>query len=244
MSQPEPTVFSVSHPAIATKTVEHDEVIEAEVEPLEEIAMADLPMADISAPVESIPEAAVDPVEEAVAEVIEEEAVVATWPDQVATVDPGQPVPATPGTNTADAFIPNAAITSTGKPDGATADPYAAAAMTNGAGTELHEMPPKVKKTKGMSLFERVTGIGGTPTRTIPKLPENATPMGALVDSGGRGAPKIEPLIYSKPAAVPALEPELEQETLGGLDAADRIQKSHPEEDLLDIPAFLRRQAN
>jgi cell division protein FtsZ len=31
---------------------------------------------------------------------------------------------------------------------------------------------------------------------------------------------------------------------MGGLDPADRIAGAQSEEDLLDIPAFLRRQAN
>ena len=55
------------------------------------------------------------------------------------------------------------------------------------------------------------------------------------------------------PAPAPAAAPEQrpapsaehpERKTLGGLDPADRLAISKQEEDLLDIPAFLRRQAN
>jgi cell division protein FtsZ len=41
----------------------------------------------------------------------------------------------------------------------------------------------------------------------------------------------------------PKLEPQTAQPTLN-LDPSDRIAASRSEEDLLDIPAFLRRQAN
>ncbi len=46
-----------------------------------------------------------------------------------------------------------------------------------------------------------------------------------------------------KPAAAKA-EPTLNQPRLTGLDPAERVGVSQSEEDLLDIPAFLRRQAN
>ena len=42
----------------------------------------------------------------------------------------------------------------------------------------------------------------------------------------------------AKPAAAPA------QPSLGGMDPKDRLKTSEAEDDLLDIPAFLRRQAN
>ena len=238
-------------------SMEHHSSAEAESDADIEEPVEQRPAAHVSLPMESVAEdedlrdeALIEsPVAEIpdvvdVAEDTVEEPVVNTWPDVSPEVDPGQPVPATPGTYNADAFIPKPAVNSSGKTDIADADPYAAAAMANGAGSSDREMPAVPKKAKGMSLFERVTGIGGLPKRTVPKLPENSTPMGALVDSSGAGAGKIEPLIQNKPAIVPLPEPALEQETLGGMDAGDRIQKSHPEEDLLDIPAFLRRQAN
>ena len=72
------------------------------------------------------------------------------------------------------------------------------------------------------------------------------------------GAPKApvmaEPTLAPAPAAVlapmPAPQPapakleEKIQPRLGGFDSADRAPAASPEEDLLDIPAFLRRQAN
>ena len=47
------------------------------------------------------------------------------------------------------------------------------------------------------------------------------------------------------PAQVgPSVEPIAQQPRLKGVDTQDRQPTSQGEEDLLDIPAFLRRQAN
>ncbi len=73
-------------------------------------------------------------------------------------------------------------------------------------------MPQKPVKSRGQSLFERVTGVGR-------RAPAEAEP-----------APRMMP-------QAPA------QSRLGALDPADRLGPSK-DEDLLDIPAFLRRQAN
>ena len=86
-------------------------------------------------------------------------------------------------------------------------DPYAAAAMENGG-----RAPQKPVKSRGQSLFERVTGVG---RRAL-------------------GEVEPQPRIAPQPPAQPRLGP---------LDPADRLTPSK-DEDLLDIPAFLRRQAN
>jgi cell division protein FtsZ len=46
------------------------------------------------------------------------------------------------------------------------------------------------------------------------------------------------------PAAKPIPSQPAVQARLSGLDPQDRLASSKTEEDLLDIPAFLRRQAN
>jgi cell division protein FtsZ len=86
-------------------------------------------------------------------------------------------------------------------------DPYAAAAMENGG-----RAPQKPVKSRGQSLFERVTGVGR------------------------RQVAEVEP----QPRLAPTLPA---QPRLGPLDPADRLTPAK-DEDLLDIPAFLRRQAN
>jgi cell division protein FtsZ len=89
------------------------------------------------------------------------------------------------------------------EPRPATAEPFAAAAMANGA-RELPSEPRKARR--GMaSIFTRVTG-------------------------GAKKNPE-EPVAPVQPR-------------LGGLDPADRLAVSKGEDDLLEIPAFLRRQAN
>jgi cell division protein FtsZ len=89
-------------------------------------------------------------------------------------------------------------------------DAFAAAAMENGG------RPASAKpKSRGPSLFERVTGVG---RHRAPAAPAER-PTRAVVG--------------------PAQQPRL-----GALDPNDRLVGSKSEEDLLDIPAFLRRQAN
>ena len=70
------------------------------------------------------------------------------------------------------------------------------------------------------SLFERVTGVGRA--RSAQAEPVTAAPV--------------------TPPQPPASQPQ--QPRLGPLDPADRVTVSKGEEDLLEIPAFLRRQAN
>jgi cell division protein FtsZ len=71
------------------------------------------------------------------------------------------------------------------------------------------------------------------PVRTQPTL---AAPMGAIAVP----AAPVQP-VAAAPAAPAA--PAASQPRLGGLDPADRLQPKS-EDDLLEIPAFLRRQAN
>ena len=95
-------------------------------------------------------------------------------------------------------------------------DPFGAAEMANaGGGT-----------AKAPSLFQRVTGMGRkTREETVTKSVEPAP-----------AAPTTTTPVEAKPAA--------EQPKLGSLDRADRVTASSADDDLLDIPAFLRRQAN
>jgi cell division protein FtsZ len=86
----------------------------------------------------------------------------------------------------------------------AAAEPFAAAAMANGAAPEARRV------RRGMaSLFRQVTGGGARKPAEAPQEPAAPT-----------------------------------QPRLGGLDPGDRLPVSKAEDDLLEIPAFLRRQAN
>ena len=92
------------------------------------------------------------------------------------------------------------------------AEPFAAAAMSNGA-------PPQTAKppSRGLSLFERVTGVGRARKAAPPPQ-------------------KTEPALTT---AAPAPEP-------AGAEAAkpdEGLTLPKVDEDVLDIPAFLRRQS-
>lgn len=104
----------------------------------------------------------------------------------------------------AEPEIPAAPVAAAPAP--AMAEPYAAAAMANGAASQA-EMPRGPRG--GMAgLFKKVTGGARKPAEIDPE--------------------PIAPL----------------QARLGGLDPTDRPAAARGEDDLLEIPAFLRRQAN
>ncbi len=89
-----------------------------------------------------------------------------------------------------------------------------AAAAMENGGRQPEQRP---RPTRAPSLFERVKSVGRQRTSSEPELPTwNQPPQ-----SGQRGA----------------------QQRLGSVDQTDRILPQK-EEELLDIPAFLRRQAN
>jgi cell division protein FtsZ len=140
------------------------------------------------------------------------------------------PAPA-PATKMEPSFTPPRPVEPTTTPRierQAAADPFAAAAMANG-GRE-----PAKERRRTMSLFERVTGVGrARQASAAPARP--AAPLAAAVPATPAAPP---PAAVSAPAAAPA------QPRLGSLDPADRITPPRTEDDLLEIPAFLRRQAN
>ncbi|MFO1189135.1 MAG: cell division protein FtsZ [Alphaproteobacteria bacterium] len=121
----------------------------------------------------------------------------------------------------------------------ATADPFAEAAIANGGG-EMGRRPgnPTAGSGRGLSFFERMTGGRARQRR--------AQEEAAIQTQSALGQPTANPAPAPKaqqPAARPAAETPV-QPRLGGLDAKERINLKSGEDDLLDIPAFLRRQAN
>ena len=162
---------------------------------------------------------------------------------------------ATPNIGATDAFIPKpAAAAGDSKPDVAeSADPMAEAALVNG-GKQPAE--PSGGKSKS-SLFELVTGTGKAAINKVTGSKRSAdavAPAAAAVskpDGGNepkaeQATPSLRPMGGGTPAAISAGGAQAApQQALGGLEPEDRIQESSDEEeDLLDIPAFLRRQAN
>jgi cell division protein FtsZ len=94
-------------------------------------------------------------------------------------------------------------------------EPFAVAAMENA----LNDAEKPRNEHRRPSLFKRMTGAG--------KLTTPATKEIGTVSS----KPEL------KPTAAEAVVPEAPE-------ADERFQLSQAEEEMLDIPAFLRRQAN
>lgn len=221
--------FPVPEPVEVAATVEpkaEDSVVEAEAGAFDELEEVPL------IPSEDDVSIAEEPMVQEVAEAVGQNTI---------PVDPAMP----PG----DAFIP--APPASEVP--AAPDPFAAADMVN-AGVES----PAPRARGGLSLFERVTGVGRAdrndtmqtsateaseavqpaPTPVSEGLPAPVLSAGAVVASEGESdnAPEVE--IIGGPDSGD------DEGMLGNLDPADRLTTSQEDDDLLDIPAFLRRQAN
>jgi len=128
------------------------------------------------------------------------------------------------------ALTPKATIETPVQPDA-----FAEAALTNGAAAES-----KPKVTRGPSLLERMTGTG----RARQKAREAEV---AQQEPGFGRRETLDPAPQAEAgsgAVAPAESPAARANSpMPTIDPADRLAPA-AEEDLLDIPAFLRRQAN
>ena len=131
-------------------------------------------------------------------------------------------------------------------------DPFAAAAMANGSQEEsIANLPEEMDKP---SLFERVTRTGRA---AFGRMAESATssetvsvpyPVKTNRETTIPAASEVipEPVAVTPnlivTAVAEAIEAESEPPQLIELEPVE--EKSAKEDDLLDIPAFLRRQAN
>ncbi|MDE0808210.1 MAG: hypothetical protein OSB69_02575, partial [Alphaproteobacteria bacterium] len=106
----------------------------------------------------------------------------------------------------------------------ASAAPFNAETMANAGGSAA----------KAQSLFQRVTGMGR-------KAREEVATATDFLD--GVSPPMAQPAAPSQAAVTEAMPLEGHPK-LGSLERADRVTLSGADDDLLDIPAFLRRQAN
>jgi len=121
-------------------------------------------------------------------------------------------------------------------------DPFAAAALANGSraprGEAERPAPVADGRRKTPGLLAKMAGgaakalqSGDWEEWTRAARPDQPTQ---------RVAPRSEPKAAPAPAAAKAAS----QPRLSGLDPADRLTGASQDEELLDIPAFLRRQAN
>ena len=131
----------------------------------------------------------------------------------------------------ADSFIPPRPIEAPPRP----------AMQTPATQVPLTQMPiqhatpaaVQTEKKRSYSLFERVTGAARRAESTAaPAAPQ---PQRAIPTLGTGGSPRAH---HIESNIAPAGQPRL------GIDGPARPKASTPEDDLLEIPAFLRRQAN
>ena len=112
---------------------------------------------------------------------------------------------------------------------------------------EMLDNAPPIEKKRIPNLFQRMTGNSWNrkTDREEPNLMERnqKTVPNALACEPQR-TPEPSPAAGSSVLAHPPVEPIAQQPRLTSVDAQDRLPTAQGEEDLLDIPAFLRRQAN
>ena len=158
--------------------------------------------------------------------------------------------PAMPTIGVTDAFIPPKPMSVKPKPEALQADPFWAADSANGA-PPLGEIPEGVAPK--LSLFERVTrtgraAIGFADNKPQEQAPEMPTVSSALVTRQEAQASKRIASIKAVPLMVQKalpIEPARQSEIAGlGPQPEPARKETVAEDDMLDIPAFLRRQAN
>lgn len=246
-------------PAPVTAETASEPVAEAEPpKPAEEVATAPTPApaARTTTPIEPpkpaaemaspAPEPVAEPPRpEPVAEVTEPEPVAAETPEpaaaSAAAPEPAKPAETEPATEEApkpaaaapseprlvaenDAFMPPPPVDPKAEAEAATsADPFKEADLLNGGQKDD-------SRRRGGNLFQRITGTGRE------RRPE--PPAAASEPPSQPEPPKPAPIAEKPQKSAP------QQSRLAGVDPEDRVQTSQAEDDLLEIPAFLRRQAN
>ncbi len=211
-------------------------------------------------PSEATVEAATDAVVEEIAET--------SQPESVSVSEPAPTLAAMLGTAKEDAFIPPAPATSNGTGPATPTKPFALSDMINGA----QEQPSNVAsmtgrksvKSRAGSLIDRIMGGGSQSAGDAPQpldwqRNESAAEMepvslsdavaGTVAQAVSETAMEATPVASPAPRIAPTPDREVSSASghpmLGGLNVAERPAPAPAgEEDLLDIPAFLRRQAN
>jgi len=182
--------------------------------------------------------------------------------DSPEEAEPETPPTAIPSVGAIDAFIPpeSAAASEDVTEDETT--PLNEVEVSNDqleeGAPEASEASPQIPwRMKGVSLFERVTGSGKSAHGKKEADPEavEIKEVSSLVEPPA-AEPVGEPEVPSDHAEQPQATnveslnstPESDEaedvKSLGGMDVEESLPASESADDLLDIPAFLRRQAN
>ena len=120
-------------------------------------------------------------------------------------------------------------------------DAFAEAALTNGASVQAPES--KAKPTRGPSLLERMTGTGRARQKAREAEATSHEPSFGRRDQAEPATPAPQPEIKAEPVVTPEPVAPKTSSSMPAIDPADRLAPA-ADDDLLDIPAFLRRQAN
>jgi len=138
----------------------------------------------------------------------------------------------------------------------AKAEPFAEAALTNAGQAQQAAAGAAVAGRKpGQSLFARVTGSASRVFQAATTQPAEAAPQPSRVESKFRripasSEPKLDLPQQPTPRSILTQTPDTPQAAPQGAPAPVGAQprltglENEQEEDVLDIPAFLRRQAN
>jgi len=156
---------------------------------------------------------------------------------------PVEPAAAAPAVGATDAFIPPKPAVSTPPVEDAKPDPFRAADMANGGG-EQNPAPAAPGAERRPSLFERVTRsgraaldrVGGSDQPQTIDISEKLSSDQLKMSASAGPVPGMAP---------PPLRAAIAQPQMSGLASAP-VHQEQEEADVedLDIPAFLRRQAN
>jgi cell division protein FtsZ len=165
-----------------------------------------------------------------------------------------------PSADTKDAFIPPAPMTATGGEQETPSKPFAVSDLMNGSSKKPVVASGGTGKSRAGSLFGRIMGAGKTDSakpadtnvqpldwQSKPEAPvKPASPAATVTPAAETTIPAStsETPVVQAPTPIMDTPAATPQTRLGGMEQAERIPAADHEEDLLDIPAFLRRQAN
>ena len=181
------------------------------------------------------------------------------------------PAPMKPEVEAPAATVPEATAPMAPAAAPASPEPFAAADMVNRPQIETPAPVPQAAetqpaaresvspatRTRAQAILARMSGAARALQAAAQGQESGIRTEPAAQETQSAEAPRPEPAAQPAPAqvvAAPAAQPQPEprsepqagegQPRLSGLDPADRPSESPVDDDLLDIPAFLRRQAN
>lgn len=173
-------------------------------------------------------------------------------PEAVVEAPEETSVAAMPTMGATDAFIPPKPVTSTPRKETPEADPFRAADMANGGRKDAVEAAPAAVSMPKPSLFERVTrtgraavaAVGDSSKTTVSEDATSETTVRQMTPPRAAVTPFMSAPIMSSGSG--GQNTALAQDEIVGLElqAEPVRQEAENEDDMLDIPAFLRRQAN